>query len=247
MRKTLQLFQLFLAVFAIYAAMHFSGNQRNLILLACMITMYLAEKADTMMIERAKLAKVLQQEKESGKAIVAKKKKSTPLDNLLFSKNVRQLGDAIHQVLRSLRLEVSYPQDTPGIDRLFWAPGEEYLFGVKVVADVSEMHAGLENWGAIKKFDTGTGGNQRLLVIASNSIEEDDSEFGMKGFLDFSKTAQELLADEHILAMTTQTLHKIHTVCTKKQIDPRLILTLMRTHPGGVFRLEQYAKGIPGR
>ncbi len=246
MRKTLQLFQLFLAIFAIYVAMHFAGGQRNLILLACMVTMYLAEKADTMMIERGKLAKALQPGKESSKVIVGKKSTS-PLDNLLFNKNVRQLGDAIHQVLRSLRIEVSYAQDNPGIDRLFWLPGENCLFGLKVISDISDLNDGLENWDAIRKFDKGQGGKQRLLVIGSNYIEENDSELGMKGFLDFTKTAQDFLTDKHILAMTTQTLHKIHSICKKKNIDSLLILNLMHAHPGGVFRLEQYAKGIPGQ
>ena len=245
MRKTLQLFQLCLAIFAIYVAMHFAGGQRNLILLACLFTMYLAEKTDTIMLERGKLAKALQQEKKAGKIILGKK--STSLDNLLFNKNVHQLGEAIHQVLRSLRLEVSYPHDNTGIDRLFWASGEKYLFGLKVVGDISDLNDGLENWDAIRKFDKGQGGNQRLLVIGSNFIEENDSELGMRGFLDFPKTAQDFLTDKHILAMTTQTLHKIHHICTKKNIDPRLILNLMQTHPGGVFRLEQYAKGIPGQ
>lgn len=238
MRKTLQLFQLFLVTFAIYVVMHFAGGQRNLILLACLITMYLAEKADTMMIERGKLARALQQEKDSCKIITGKK--STSLDNLLFCKNVRQLGDAIHQVLRSLRLEVSYAQDNPGIDLLFWASGEKYLFGLKVIGDISEMSDDLKDWDAIRNFDKGQGGNQRLVLIGSNSIEENDSDLGMTGYLDFTKNIQEMLVDKHILGMTTQTLHKIHGLCMKKHIDPRLILNLMHSHPGGVFRLEQY-------
>ena len=63
-----------------------------------------------------------------------------------------------------------------------------------------------------------------------------------KKFKDFSASAQRLLSSKHIVGMTTLTLYKIYLLCKKKKVAPRLILDLIKRHPGGVFQLEQYTK-----
>ncbi len=53
-QKTLLLFQLFLAVFAVYAVLKYSGNQRLYIPLTCLFTMFLVGKVETAVTEKDK-------------------------------------------------------------------------------------------------------------------------------------------------------------------------------------------------
>ena len=53
-QKTLLLFQLFLAVFAIYAVLKYSGNQRLLVPLTCLFTMFVLGKVETAVAEKDK-------------------------------------------------------------------------------------------------------------------------------------------------------------------------------------------------
>ena len=53
-QKTLLLFQLFLAVFAVYAVLKYTGNQRLYIPLTCLFTMFLIGKVETAVTEKDK-------------------------------------------------------------------------------------------------------------------------------------------------------------------------------------------------
>lgn len=53
-QKTLLLFQLFLAVFAVYAVLKYSGNQRLYVPLTCLLTMFLVGKVETAVTEKDK-------------------------------------------------------------------------------------------------------------------------------------------------------------------------------------------------
>ena len=53
-QKTLLLFQLLLAVFSIYSVLKYSGNQRLIIPLSCLIAMFLVGKVETAVAESEK-------------------------------------------------------------------------------------------------------------------------------------------------------------------------------------------------
>ena len=237
-QKTLLLFQLFLAVFAVYAVLKYSGNQRLYVPLTCLFTMFLVGKVETAVTEKSK-----KEEKRRARADKRAEEKRTfkPVDCLLKSKNVLLLTDAIHYLLNDLGLKVSSSPDQSIIERLIRASdNSEVTIGLKVLSDFGELIENCDRCGELSQFDAGKGGEKRLLLIGSNSThgEGDDK----PQFSDFSANIQSLLSSRSIVAMTTLTFYKIYLLCQKKNVNPTAILDLIHRHPGGVFRLEQYMK-----
>ena len=238
-QKTLLLFQLLLAVFSIYSVLKYSGNQRMIIPLTCLVAMFLVGKVETAVTESEKRKKDERARRRKG---TEEKTKFKPVDCLLKSKNVLLLTDAIHYLLSDLGLKVSRSPDQSFIDRLIRTDDDSQLtFGLKVLGDVGELSENWESWEEVTDFDMGKGSNRRLVLIGSNSNQEEDD--GKPKFSDFPANIQSLLSSKNIVAMTTLTLYKIYLLCQKKNVKPGAILDLIHRHPGGVFRLEQYMKG----
>ena len=238
-QKTLLLFQLLLAVFSIYSVLKYSGNQRMIIPLTCLVAMFLVGKVETAVTESEKRKKDERTKKRKG---TEKKTTFKPVDCLLKSKNVLLLTDAIHYLLSDLGLKVSRSPDQSFIDRLIRTDDDSQLtFGLKVLGDVGELSENWESWEEVTDFDMGKGSNRRLVLIGSNSNQEEDD--GKPKFSDFPANIQSLLSSKNIVAMTTLTFYKIYLLCQKKNVKPGAILDLIHRHPGGVFRLEQYMKG----
>ena len=237
-QKTLLLFQLFLAVFAVYAVLKYSGNQRLYVPLTCLFTMFLVGKVETAVTEKDKIEE--KQRARAGKK-AEDKRMFKPVDCLLKSKNVLLLTDAIHYLLNDLGLKVSRSPDQSVIDRLIRASdNSQVTFGLKILSDVGELSENWDSWGELSQFDAGKGGEKRLLLIGSNSMHDEGDE--KPQFSDFSANTQSLLSSKSIVAMTTLTFYKIYILCQKKNVNPAAILDLIQRHPGGVFRLEQYMK-----
>jgi hypothetical protein len=238
-QKTLLLFQLLLAVFSIYSVLKYSGNQRMIIPLTCLVAMFLVGKVETAVTEKEKRKKAERAKARSG---IEGKTSFKPVDCLLKSKNVLLLTDAIHHLLNELGLKVSRSPDQSFIDRLIRAEDDDQVtFGLKILGDVGELSETWASWEEVTDFDLGKGGNRRLLLIGSNTTDEEVG--GKPKFSDFSANIQSLLSSKNIVAMTTLTFYKIYLLCQKKSVKPKAILDLIHRHPGGVFRLEQYMKG----
>ena len=238
-QKTLLLFQLLLAVFSIYSVLKYSGNQRLIVPLSCLIAMFLVGKVETAVAESEKRK---EDKKEKRRKRLEDKKMFKPVDCLLKSKNVLLLTDAIHYLLNELGLRVSRSPDQSFIDRLVRTDDDtQVTFGLKVLGDVGELSENWESWEEVTDFDMGKGGNRRLVLIGSNIAQEEDD--GKPKFSDFPANIQSLLSSKNIVAMTTLTFYKIYLLCQKKSVKPGAILDLIHRHPGGVFRLEQYMKG----
>jgi len=238
-QKTLLLFQLLLAVFSIYSVLKYSGNQRMIIPLTCLVAMFLVGKVETAVTERDKRKKEHRAKARKG---TEEKTGFKPVDCLLKSKNALLLTDAIHYLLNELGLKVSRSPDQSFIDRLVRMDDDNQVtFGLKVLADVGELTETWESWEEVTDFDMGKGGNRRLVLISSNTIDKEVD--GKPKFSDFSTNIQSLLSSKNIVAMTTLTFYKIYLLCQKKSVKPGAIFDLIHRHPGGVFRLEQYMKG----
>ena len=123
-QKTLLLFQLFLAVFAVYAVLKYTGNQRLIVPLACLISMFAVGKVESMVTASDEIQ---EDKKLRAKKEVEDKKGFKPVDCLLKSKNVLLLIDAIHYLLNDLGLKVSRSPDQRVIDRLVRAADNAQL------------------------------------------------------------------------------------------------------------------------
>jgi hypothetical protein len=236
-KNTLLLFQLFLVIFALYALLKFSGDQRLLVSLACLAGMFVVGKVETSLTERSK-----QEKDQSDDASKSDETKTTSqaLDVLLNNKNVLLLADAIQHLLRDLGLVVSPSLDHPVIDRLVKIPGMDVTCGLKILSDVAELNENWDKWQELDSFDLGKGGKRRLLIIGSNCIDEAGDR--PQRYKKFSANTQKLLSDRQVVAMTTLTLYKIYMLCKKEKADIKRIFHPIQHHPGGVILLERSAK-----
>jgi hypothetical protein len=237
-QKTLLLFQLFLAVFAFYAVLKYSGNLRLCVPLACLLGMFCIGKLESRL---AGVSSPDQGQEERSPEEAPKGAVFKPLQCLLRSKNILLLVDSIHYVLQDLGVKVSRSPNHRGIDRLVNVPGTQMTFGLKVLANVGEVDESWDMWEEAANFDLGRGGKRRLVLIGSNSSQAGDD--SQHRFHDFPAAAEKLLSSKGVVAMTTLTLYQIWLLHKKKRVDPEKIFDLIRRHPGGVFRLEKYAKG----
>ena len=235
--RTLQLFQLFLLVFAFYMPMRDSANPRLLVSLACLVTVFLVGKVEASYAQRSK------GEERQGSQITKKDETKTAtqaLDWLLKSKNVQLLTDAIQYLLRDLGLAVSPCLDRPAVDRLFTIPGIQVTWGVKVLSDVADLNEDWDQWEDLAGFDLGKGGERRLLIIGNNYIRAGGDH--QQEYRSFSPKTRRLLSTRKVVAMTTLTLGKIYVSCKKKKADIKTIFGPIQHHPGGVFQLERFAR-----
>jgi hypothetical protein len=236
-QKTLLLFQLLLAVFAFYSVLTYSGNHRLIVPLFCLLGMIVVGKVEALISEGdgKQVQKKTGVDQEIEDAVPFK-----PADTLLKSKNVLLLVDAIHYLLKDLGLSVSRSPEELSIDRVVRVPDNQIAIGLKVLGDVDELTENWNSWEELAEFDQGEGGERRLLLIGSNTIQ--GGEEVKPQFADFSANTHNLLSSKNVVAMTTLTLYKIYLLCKNRSVDPSVILDLIHRHPGGVFRLEKYMK-----
>lgn len=231
-KRTLQLFQLLLAVFGLYAGLKFQGKLQTGVPVFCLIAMYVLDKLE-----------IREDEHEAGKGVLKKgagagsgKMVSDPLDCVLQSKNGTLLVDAVQQLFEGLGFDVSLAKKYRVVDRLACIPGEGSTFALKILDDVSKVNATWKGWDEIQKIDQGRQGKRRVLLIASNSAKDPyTSELKYKKF---PSSVENLLATKKIVAMTTLTLYKIYMLCTIQNQDPKKILGRIFKHPGGIFQMQ---------
>jgi hypothetical protein len=230
--KTLLLFQLFLIVFALYAILTFSGNQRYLVSLACLVSMFIVGKVETGVKERSEHKEQADEaeEKDETKSI------KESLECLIKSKNVLLLTDAIHHLLKDLGLSVSPSPEFPAIDRLAKLPGSEVTLGLKVLGDVAEVSEDWDKWAELSDFELGKAGKRRLLIIGSNCIE--GSEESELKFRDYPAEARNSLSARNVVGITTLTLSKLYLLCKKKKLDLQTVFSPIQHYPGGVFKVD---------
>jgi hypothetical protein len=230
--KTLQLFQLFLVIFAFYLPVVRTNNPPLFLSLACLATAYVVGKVETTVAEAAKL-------KERQRKNMSKKDESITtaqaLDWLMKSKNIQLLTDAIQSLLQDLGLTVSPSLHHSAIDRWVKIPGMRVTWCLKVLKDVRVLNEHWDQWEEVADFELGKGGEQRLLIIGSNSIRT--AADSQQRYTSFSADSQRLLAARQVVAMTTLTLCKIYLACKKEKTYIKTIFQPIENHPGGVIRL----------
>jgi len=235
--RTLQLFQLFLLVFAFYLPVQDSNNQHLLLSLACLVTVFIVEKLRTTFTE----ARNKENDQSKGRSTKAGTETTLQaLDWLLTSKNVLLLTDAAQCLLQDLGVVVSPCPDHPAIERLARIPGAEVTWGLKIVNNVTDLNDTWDKWDELAGFDLDKGGKRRLLIIGSNGIKAKGDR--RQRYRNFSVNVQKLLSTRHVVAMTTLTFCKIYMLCKKKKADIKTIFDPIQHHPGGVFQLERFAK-----
>jgi len=153
----------------------------------------------------------------------------------LYSKNNLILIDAVQALLREIGLAVAPCPEYSEVDRVLKLEDSLPQFGVKIVGDLGELGREWEHLDPADGFIKGDGGPLRLLLIANNGAGASP-----QGRLEFEKIPSrtvKFLADRHTVAITTQTLARIHQLCSEMRQDPKRIFSRIYSHPGGVFQL----------
>ncbi len=231
-KRTLQLFQLFLIIFAFYLPVVKSNNPPIFLSLACLATAFVVGKVETQVTEATKL------KKRQSKQVSKKDKSATTtqaLDWVLRSKNIQLLTDAIQTLFQDLGMTVSPSQHHSSIDRQINIPGMQVTWCLKVLKDVHLLNEHWNQWDDLSDFELGKGGEQRVLIVASNSIETAGD--SLEEYTSFSADSHRLLAARQVVAMTTLTLCKIYLRCKKNKDYTKTIFQPIENHPGGVVRV----------
>ncbi len=230
-KRTLQPFQLFLIIFAFYLPVVKSNNPPIFLSLACLATAFVVGKVETQVTEATKL------KKRQSKQVSKKDKSATTtqaLDWVLRSKNVQLLTDAIQTLFQDLGMTVSSLHHS-SIDRQIKIPGMQVTWCLKVLKEVHVLNEHWDQWDDLSDFELGKGGEQRVLIVASNSIETAGD--SLEEYTSFSADSNRLLAARQVVAMTTLTLCKIYLRCKKNKDYTKTIFQPIENHPGGVVRV----------
>jgi hypothetical protein len=231
-KRTLQLFQLLLIIFAFYLPVIKSNDPPLFLSLACLATAFVVGKVETRVTEAAKL------KKRQSKQVREKDKSASTaqaLDWVLRSNNVQLLTDAIQTLFQDLGMTVSTSSNHSSIDRQIKIPGMQVTWCLKVLKDVNVLNEDWDQWDDLSDFELGKGGEQRVLIVASNSIDTGGDSH--QEHTSFSKDSRRLIVARQVVAMTTLTLCKIYLRCKKNKDYIKAIFQPIENHPGGVVRI----------
>ena len=234
--RIIQLLQLFFAIFSVYCALKFTGNQQKLVPLFCLVLMYGLDKLQTAVEASLDAKKATGSDWDQGKADST----GEYLRCLLKSSNVLLLGDAIQRLLHDLGLLVSKMPDSQTFVREVKIEGESLSLGIYILQDITELALGDGgHWQKIINYDVEQGDTFRPLVLWTNCSDPDAAKltFGL-----FPANVQKELKARKVVALTSYTLFKIYSLCKKQSLDIKQVIHKIHRHPGGVFQLEDYQK-----
>ena len=233
MKNTLRLFQLLLAVFGFYAALNYDENLKNYVPLASLVLIWGLDKFEGRVTSSKKEAAGVN--KNSQQSATDNAKSRTQLAHALLNKNLLMITDTIEGLFWDLGISVSASFKYKLLDRVFELEGQQGQVGLKIVGDVDEITANVEQLVEICESPDAEKERLRILLIVNNAGEL-SKERGQQ-YKNISSQVKSMLVDKKIIAITTQTLHEVYRLCTEKKQNPNRIFSLIHQHPGGVFRL----------
>ncbi len=231
----LLLFQLFLAVFGIYAALHYSDMAQLYVPMGCLVAMFFVGK-----LEKRLAAEKAEQHPPEGEPAASGEKEDQfdTVKYILWGKNELMLVDAVHSVLKDLGLQVTKTPKYPTIDRIVKVPRSQVTFGMQVIGSQVEIRGDNSKFNQALQFDREKENGEKTIIIANAhhgiSLAEREK------LADFSQDAIMRMRPTNVVGLNTFTLYKIWALCKYKGKDVKDILQLLFNHPGGVFKIEEY-------
>ena len=233
----LSLFQLCLAVFAIYGALKFSEEIRLLVPLGCLIVMFIVTRIDKRSSEEHKARRDFLQtrmeemlEKE-GTSI--KDQNFFTIDSLLWPKSELIFVDAVQFILRDLKFRVSTGVHYRSVDRIVRIPETPMAFGLEILIcekDLERTHPKIER---ALQFEQEKKEGEKTLVIASTHIHLQLSE--REKVQHVSRELASFLARNHVTFMTAYHLYQLWQKAKGGEVDIFRIFKTIYSHPGGIF------------
>ena len=235
----LPLFQLLLAVFAIYSAMSFEEETRLLVPLGCLISMFIVNRIDKRKSEKKNARKsFLQSEMDK----VWKKESTTikdqdffTIESLLWPKSELLLIDAVHFIFKELGFKISAGINYHSVDRILRIPNSEKIFGVEILMSQGMAEKTHPKISRALQFEKEKREKERTLIIASTHIHLALAERNQVSHI--SKELVDLLVQYNMSVITAHHLYELWQKTKGGEIDIFGFFQNIYSHRGGIFPL----------
>lgn len=217
----LVLFQLFLALFAIYSALTYEEEIRLIIPLICLICMFIVGRIERSRTEkdrarkdflRSEINKISQKE-----STTIKDQDFFVIENLLWPKNEMLLLDTVQTILKDLGFLVIPGIQYQSVDRLLKIPNTQKSFGLQVMMFEGEADRSHPKINRLLQFEKEKKENEKSLIIASTHIRLPIAERGEKSHI--TKELIDLLVRYHISFITAHHLYGLWQKAKRGEID----------------------------
>lgn len=217
----LTLFQLFLAIFAIYAALTYEGETRLILPLICLVFMFVVGRIERVRGEkdrarrdflRSEISKISQKD-----STAIKEQDFSMIENLLWPKNEMLLLDTVHAIFKDLGFLVVPGVQYPSVDRLLKIPGTQKSFGLQVMMFDGEADRSHPKIHRIFQFEKEKRENEKSLIIAGTHIRLPIAERGEKSHI--TKELIDLLVRYNVSLITAHHLYGLWQKAKRGEID----------------------------
>jgi len=235
------LFQLLLAVLAVYGAFNFKGDARLYTALACLISMFVMGRFDKERFEKREARKkFLKSEMEKisrNEANAAKDQDLFIVNSLLWPKGELVLMDAVHFILRDLGLRVSTGGKYGTVDRMVSIPDSKMLFGVEILLSDERVEKNHPKIDRALQFEKEKKENEKTLIIASTHIHHPLSE--RERLNEISIGLNEFLTGCQVTLMTAYTLYLLWQKSKAGETDVHEVFKSLYPPRGGIFSMTE--------
>ncbi len=240
----LVLFQLFLAIFAIYSAITYEGETRLIVPLVCLILMFIVGRAERSSTEKERARKDFlksELDKFSQKdSTTIKEKDFFTIETLLWPKNEMLLLDTVHAIFKDLGFKISPGIHYHSVDRIVKIPDTQKSFGMQVMMCEGEADRNHPKINRVIQFEKEKKENEKTLIIASTHVRLPLSERGQVSHI--SRELIDLLVEYNISFITAHHLYGLWQKAKRGEIDIFEFFRKIYSHRGEIYP----QKGIEG-
>jgi hypothetical protein len=217
----LVLFQLLLAIFAIYSTITYEEETRLLVPLICLILMFIIGRMEGRSTEKASARKdFLRSEidKISQKdSTTIKEQDFFTIETLLWPKNELLLLDTVHAIFKDMGFKISTGIQYRSVDRIIKIPDTQKTFGMQVMMYEGEADRNHPKMNRVFQFEKEKKENEKSLIIASTHIRLPISERGEASHI--SRELLDLLVRYNISFITAHHLYGLWQKAKREEID----------------------------
>lgn len=237
----LSLFQLLLAVFAIYSALEFLEELKLFVPLGCLILMFIVSRVEKRKSEtkterkdflRSEIDKVWKKE-----STAIKEQDFFTIESLLWPKSELLLIDAVHSIFKDLGFKISTGINYQSVDRIVRIPDTQRAFGVEILMSEGEVEDNHPRINRALQFEKEKREKEKTLLIASTHIHLPLSERPQVN--DISRELTHFLIRHNMSFITTDHLYELWQKAKGGEIDIFGFFEKIYFHPGGICSMKE--------
>ena len=236
----LPLFQLLLAIFAIFSAITYEEEMRLLVPLGCLIFMFIVNRIDKGKSEKKTARKsFLQSEMDRAwkkESTTIKEQDFFTIESLLWPKSELLLIDAVHLVFKDLGFKISAGINYHSVDRIVKIPDTEKVFGVEILMSEGMAEKSHPKISRALQFEKEKREKEKTLIIASTHIHLPLSE--RTNVSHISKELVDLLVRYNMSFITAHHLYELWQKAKGGEVDIFGFFQNIYSHRGGIYPLK---------